>query len=140
MAWKTETDDRSTDLEVELAKVQAVAPPLIFEDPIYKYLLRVYRLRRKVSHSSELKKAIKAEHAGHFPNRVKDYAGVIIDLTAPHVTSRAKYKYVTTIKYALKEGVEPKHFIAFVKEQGGINKCCELWAKTYGRRRPASAN
>jgi hypothetical protein len=115
------------ELETALAKVRAAAPPPPEDDPIYKYLQSVYRLRWQVEHSPDLQAAIKSEHEVRFPKTKTSYTGVIISLTAPHVTSKMKHKYVTTIGYALRQGVKPGNFIDFVKEHGGINKCCELW-------------
>jgi hypothetical protein len=51
-----------------------------------------------------------------------------------HVTSKMKYKYVTTLEYAFRKGIEPRDLIAFIKNHGGLNKCVELWSKKYGRR------
>ena len=51
-----------TELEDELTKVRALAPPPPSDDPIYKYLTSVYRLRCKVASSAELQSALKAYH------------------------------------------------------------------------------
>jgi hypothetical protein len=122
------------ELEAELAKVRKAAPPPPTDDPIYQYLRCVYRLRRKVETSPELKKAIKTKHAALHPKTLKNYAGVIIQLTAPgHVTSKMKHKYVTALECAFKEGIKSKDLETFIKEQGSLNKCGELWSKKYGR-------
>jgi hypothetical protein len=122
-------------IEAELAEVRAAAPAPRIEDPIYRYLQSIYRLRCKVETSPELQAAIKSEHEGRFPKTKRYYAGVIIELTAPHVTSKMKHKYVSTIEYAFRQGVETENFVDFVKEQGGINKCCELWLASNGGQR-----
>jgi hypothetical protein len=55
MTWGKEDATIPVDLEAELEKVRNVAPrPPSSDDPIYQYLTRVYRLRRKVATSPDL--------------------------------------------------------------------------------------
>jgi hypothetical protein len=135
MTWGKEIDTLPAELEAELSKVRKAAPPPPTDDPIYQYLRRVYRLRCKVETSPELKKAIKTRHAALHPKTLKNYAGIIIQLTAPGITSKMKHKYVTALECAFKEGIKSKDLETFIKEQGGLNKCGELWSKKYGRSR-----
>ena len=65
----------------------------------------------------------------------KKYLSVVIKLTAgDHVTSNMKYKYVTALEYAFANNVQSENLRAFIKQQGGLNKCVELWNKKYGGR------
>jgi hypothetical protein len=128
-----------TSLKAELENVCELAPPPS-DDPIYDYLTGVYRLRCKVASSAELQNALKAHHKAHSPKTLQEYAGVIIQLTAgDHVTSNMKYKYVAALKYAFADNVKPQNFKSFVKQQGGLNKCVELWKIKHGgkpRKKP----
>ena len=120
-------------LKAELTKVREAAPPPPTEDPIYKYLTRVYRLRCKVEKSPDLQEAIKAKHAAHHPRTSKNYAGVIIQLTGPDITSKNKHKYVTALEYAFRDGIKVEALVEFIHEHGGLNEVAELWKKKYGR-------
>lgn len=135
MTWKNRAVTAHPELEAELANVRAAAPPPS-DDPIYRYLRRVYRLRCKVGNSTELQRAIQSERAANFPRAATNYAGMIIQLTAPTISAKKKYKYAKVITYTLNKGIEPKHFVAFVKKQGGINKCGDLWRQKYGKKKP----
>jgi hypothetical protein len=120
------------DFEAELAKVRKTAPPPS-DDPIYKYLRRVYRLRRKAEKSPELQEAIKAKRTAHHPNVSTNSIRMIIQLTAgDHVTNKMKHKYTAALHYAFEKGIKSENLESFIKEHGGINKCVELWSKTYG--------
>ena len=128
------------DLEAELDKVRKAAPPPPIEDPIYEYLKRVYRLRRKVASSPDLQEALKDLHKKHHPRTLQQYAAVIIELTAGGRVSRnRKNKYVTALNYAYREGVAPKDLIGFVQKNGGLNKCGDLFRKKH-RQRTSSSN
>jgi hypothetical protein len=127
---KRRNDEMLAEFEAELDKLRRSFPPPSSDDPIYKYLRRLYRLRCKVENSPELQGRIKALHAAHHSATAKNHAGMIIRLTAPDVTSKMKHKYAAVITYALQNGVEPQNFIGFVKEMGGINKCVEHWSRT----------
>ena len=121
-----------TELEDELTKVRALAPPPPSDDPIYKYLTSVYRLRCKVASSAELQSALKAYHKAQSPRTLQQYAGVIIQTTAgDHVTKNMKYKYVIALDYAFANHVQPKNLKTFLRKQGGFNNCVELWKKKY---------
>ena len=121
-----------TELEDELTKVRALAPPPPSDDPIYKYLTSVYRLRCKVASSAELQSALKAYHKAQSPRTLQQYAGVIIQMTAgDHVTKNMKYKYVIALDYAFANHVQPKNLKTFLRKQGGFNNCVELWKKKY---------
>ena len=128
---KEETKSIPTQLKAELKKVCEVAPPPPpKEDPIYKYLSGVYRLRRKVASSVELQNALKAYHRAHMPKTLQQYAGAIIQMTAgDHVTSNMKHKYVATLEYAFANQVKSTDLKSFIQKQGGINKCVALWKK-----------
>jgi hypothetical protein len=134
--WKKHPLRLPTQLEAELAKLREVAPPPPPpEDPLYKYLRLVYRLRRKVASSAELQNAIKSFHAAHFPRTLQQYAAFIIQMTAgDHVRSKKRYKYVTALEYAFSNNVKSEDLTAFIKKQGGLNKCVELWNKSHGSR------
>jgi len=54
-----------TELEEELKKVRALAPPPPSDDLTYKYLRGVYRLWHKVETSPDWMEALKAYHKGH---------------------------------------------------------------------------
>jgi hypothetical protein len=111
------------------------APPPPPEDPIHEYLSRVYRLRCRVASSAELQSALKAHHKARSPKTLQQYAGVIIQLTAgDHITSNMKYKYVAALEYAFADDVKPQNLKAFIKLQGGLNRCVELWKKKRGRK------
>ena len=119
MTWKNRASTAHPELETELAKVrEAAPPPPAADDPIYRYLRQVYRLRFKIAHAPKLQTAIKSEHATRFPNTVKNYAGVIIELTAPHVTSKSKHKYLRTSRIC----VQPRH-----RSQALCRVCEEAW-------------
>jgi hypothetical protein len=119
-----------TELENELTKVRALAPPPPSDDPIYDYLTSVYRLRCKVASSAELKSALKAHHKAHTPRALEQYAGVIIQMTAgDQISSNMKSKYVAVVEYAFANNVKPQKLKAFVKREGGFNKCVELRQK-----------
>ena len=60
------------DLEAELDKVRKAAPPPPSDDPIYKYLKRVYTLQREIASSSEWRQAIQKYHAAHVPRTLKE--------------------------------------------------------------------
>jgi hypothetical protein len=124
-----------TQLADELRKVRALAPPPPSDDPIYEYLTSVYRLRCKVASSTELQSALKAYHKAHSPKMLRQYAGVIIQTTAgDHVSSNMKHKYVAALEFAYTKNVKAKHLKAFIKQQGGLNKCVELRKKRRGGR------
>ncbi len=134
MAWKKNPVTLPADLEAELEKVRKAAPPPpSSDDPIYNYLQRVYRLRRKLATSPELQQAIIDVDAALRLTKSIIYTRVIIELTAPHVSTKMKYKYVTVLQYALKEGVKANDFVEFVKKRGGLNKCVDRWSQKYGR-------
>jgi hypothetical protein len=134
MTWGKEDTMIPPNLAKELEKVRKAAPPPPPKDePIYKFLEEVYRLRCRLETSPGLKKAIIKEHAALHARTIKNYARVIMELTAPgHTTVKMKHKYVTALEYAFKEGVEPKDLVEFIKEQGGLNKCGELWKNQGG--------
>ncbi len=133
MAWKKRPVTLPADLEEALKKVRAVAPPPPSDDPIYMYLRRVYRLQREIASSSGWQKAIQKYHAAHAPHTSKSYPGVIFKLTAGnHITSNMKYKYATALEYVLANNVEPENLRTFIKEQGGLNKCVDLWKIKHG--------
>ncbi len=139
MAWKKKPVTLPADLETELTKVREVAPPPPSADPIYKYLKRVYRLWHKLEGSPEWKKIIQKYHEAHRLRIEKNYIRFIIERTAgDHVTDNMKHKYKVAIDLAFEEGVEPGGVIAFIKKQGGLNKCVELWHKKYGSPRKKS--
>jgi len=123
------------DLEAELDKVRKAAPPPPSDDPIYKYLSRVYRLQRKIASSSDWQKVIQRYRGAHASRTSKKYPSVVIKLTAgDHITSNMKYKYVTALEYAFAKNVESKNLKDFIKQRGGLNKCVELWNKKHGGR------
>jgi hypothetical protein len=133
MAWGKRSVTLPTELEEEVKKVGAVAPPPPQVNLIYKYLRRVYELQGKIASSSEWQKAIQKYHAAHAPRTLKNYTGIIIMLTASdRVTSNMKYKYVTALEYAFANNVKPENLRAFIEDQGGLNKCVELWNKKCG--------
>jgi hypothetical protein len=132
MAWGKRPVTLPTQLEEEVKKVRTVAPPPPPADLIYKYLRRVYELQGKIASSSEWQKAIQKYHAAHAPRTLKNYTGIIIKLTADHITSNMKYKYVTALEYAFANNVKPDNLKAFIKQHGGLNRCVELWNKKYG--------
>ena len=122
-----------TDLEAELTKVRKAAPPPPTEDPIYKYLTRVYRLRCKLTDNPEWEDNLRYFRQAHHPRISTRYIRLIIELTAnDDVTSKMKHKYFAVLQYAFKKGIKPKNLESFIKEQGGLNKCVDLWSKTYG--------
>jgi hypothetical protein len=100
-----------TQLEDELTKVRALAPPPPSDDPIYDYLTAVYRLRCKVASSAELQSALKAYHKAHSPRTLQQYAGVIIQMTAgDHISTNMKYKYVAALEFAFTKNVQSGTF------------------------------
>jgi hypothetical protein len=118
------------DLEAELERVCKAAPPPPSDGPIYKYLSRVYRLQRKIASSSDWQKVIQRYRGAHASRTSKKYPSVVIKLTAgDHITSNMKYKYVTALEYAFANNVQSKNLKAFIKRQGGLNKCVKLWSK-----------
>jgi hypothetical protein len=124
------------DLEAELDKVRKAAPPPPSDDPIYKYLRHVYRLRQKLESSPEWQAAVGNYHKAHRLRIEKNYIRFIIQLTAgDYVTDNMKNKYKVTLQLALKEGIRPVEVIAFVKNHGGLNKCVGLWKNKYGSPR-----
>jgi hypothetical protein len=128
-----------TQLEDELTKVRALAPPPPSDDPIYDYLTGVYRLRCKVASSAKLQNALKAYHKAHSPRTLQQYAGVIIQMTAgDHISSKMKYKYVIGLDYAFANHVQPNNLKTFIRKQGGFNNCVELWKKKYRSPRKKS--
>jgi hypothetical protein len=134
MTWGKPTATLSAELETELARLRSSAPPPQIEDPIYKYLKRAYRLRVKADSSPDLQKAIKRAHARHCSRTLKQYGGVIVELTVgDDVTRNMKNKYVTTIEYFSGKKLR-SNFIDFVKEQGGLNRCTDAWRRKYGRQ------
>jgi hypothetical protein len=122
-----------TELEDELTKIRALAPPPPSQDPLYDYLTGVYRLRCKVPSSVELQNALKAYHKAHSPKPLQQYAAAIIQMTAgDHVTSNMKYKYVNALDYAFANHVQPKNLRTFLRKRGGFNNCVEPWKKKHG--------
>jgi hypothetical protein len=132
MAKKTTIATLPADLEAELAKVRKAAPPPS-DDPIYKYLRRVYGLRCELTDKPEWEDNLRYFWQAHHPRISTSYIRLIIELTAnDHVTSKMKHKYFAVLRYAFKKGIKPENLESFIKEQDGINKCVELWSKTYG--------
>ena len=120
------------ELEAELDKVREAAPPPS-DDPIYKYLRRVYGLRCELADKPEWEDALRHFRQAHHPRISTRYIRLIIELTAnDHVTSKMKHKYFAVLHYAFEKGIKPKDLEAFIKKQDGINKCVELWSETYG--------
>jgi hypothetical protein len=134
MTWVKPTAALPADLEAELAKVCKAAPAPPTDDPIYQYLRRVYRLRRKLTKTSEWQDTLRDFGDAHHRQISTNYIRLIIQLTAPdHVTTKMKHKYTAALQYALEKGIKSNDLEKFIKEQGGLNKCVELWSKKYGR-------
>lgn len=115
--------------------MREVVPPPPPDEPIYKYLRRVYALAGKIASSSKWQKAVQKYHAAHASRTLKNYSSVIIKLTAgDDITTKMKYKYVTALEYAFANKIKPKNLKAFVKQQRGLNGCVELWNKKHGRK------
>src|SRR5271166_3832174 len=130
MASGKQTTTLSAELETELAKVRGAAPPPPTEDPIYEYLTRVYRLRRKLEKDPEWQKRLTDYGNAHHRNISHKYVRLIIELTAgDHVTTKMKYKYTVVLIYALQKGVKTADLKAFIKGLGGLNKCVEFASK-----------
>ena len=93
------------DLEAELDKVRKAAPPPPSDDPIYKYLRRVYRLWHKLENSPSWKKAVQKYHKAHRLRIEKNYIRFIIQRTSgDHVKDGMKHKYKVTLDLASREG------------------------------------
>ena len=124
------------DLEAELEKVRKLAPPPPSDDPIYKYLRRVYRLWHKLESSPSWKKAVQKYHKAHRLRIEKNYIRFIIQRTSgDHVKDGMKHKYKVTLRPGFQRGVKPLDVIAFIKKRGGLNKCRDLWKNKYGSPR-----
>ena len=124
------------DLEAELDKMRALAPPPPSDDPIYKHLRRVYRLWHKVESSPKWKTAIQKYHKASGLRIEKHYIRFIIQRTAgDHVKDNMKHKYKVILDLAFEEGIKPEDVVDFFKKQGGINKCVDLWKDKYGSPR-----
>ena len=124
------------DLEAELKKVREVAPPPPTEEPIYKYLKRVYELRQKLEDSDEWKDAVDKYHKAHRLRIEKNYVRFIIQqTTGDHVTYQRTNNYKFTLQVALREGIKPADVADFFKKQGSIKKCVALWKSKYGSPR-----
>jgi len=140
MAWKKGPVTLPADLEAELDKVREIAPPPPPpEDMIYKYWNAIYRLRQKLESSPEWKNAVEKYHKAHRMRIETNYIRFIIEQTAAdHVIDNMKNKYKVTLQLALREGIKPMNVIAFIKRNGRLNGCVELWKQKYGRPRRKS--
>lgn len=106
MVWGKRPVTLPTQLEEQLKKVREVAPPPPpREDPVYKYLSRVYQLWHKLESSPSWKEAVQKYHAAHRLRIEKRYIRFIIEQTAgDHVTDRTKHKYKIILDLAFEEG------------------------------------
>jgi hypothetical protein len=123
------------ELEAELAKVRKAAPPPPSEnEPIYKYLKRVYVLCRNLAKKTELHDTLRDFAKNNYPKLSTDDIRLIVELTAPeHFTAKTKYKYISVLKLAFEEDVHSKDLIKDIKKHGGLNACVDLYIKYYGR-------
>lgn len=91
-----------------------------------------------VARSPDMQRALKAYHSKHCPRTLQQYAGVIIEMTAPdHVTPKMKNKYVTAIQYAHREGIKPSDFVEFIRDRGGSTNALTCGGRTKSSGAPA---
>jgi hypothetical protein len=114
------TRSGSSELQDKLAKIKKAAPPPP-KETLYRYLTKVYRLRRTIdtAQRKELRALAKKKgiNTGDKPLRA------IIDETAgAHVSTKMKWKYGTALEKAMDEKVPSKNLRQFIEDHGGINR------------------
>jgi hypothetical protein len=127
------------DLTRKLQKAMSAAPPPPpVEDPIYRYLRRVYFVCRQLESRPEWKTTLSEFGDAHHRWLARKFTRLIIEITSgTHVTAKMKHKYTTVLRYALANDVKTENLVSFIKKAGGINACVQLAAGKTSRPKEA---
>ena len=134
MAWakkrKKENGKTSSlaNWDQELQRIRELAPPPP-KEAIYPYLQAVYRRARVLGDIDKPTEKKFNKSADGFAKQIKwNRMRLLIELTAPsHMKPKMKWKYSQTLMYAYRSHVKSVNLIAFIKDEGGINKCVDKY-------------
>jgi hypothetical protein len=125
--------DLPEELRVKLVKIRESASPKPSRPaPIFSTLEEVYRLRCDVARSAELEDDLISFRENYMPRTKRNYLSVLIHIVlGDRITSKMRFKYTTALQLAFEEGIKPGKLMAFIREEGGLNKCVERYSKQY---------